>query len=77
MDFDQIKQHYYRVQDDINPTGIVPKGPLLEEWAAPHDRDRLGGRPFGTGTPARAGCGRARRFRWRTARRWRFSSVLG
>ncbi len=26
-DFDQIKQHYYLVHEDINPTGIVPKGP--------------------------------------------------
>ena len=26
-DFEQIKQHYYLVQTDINPTEIVPKGP--------------------------------------------------
>ena len=25
-DFDQIKQHYYVVHADINPTGIVPQG---------------------------------------------------
>ena len=31
-DFDQIKQHYYRVQDDINPTGIVPAGPDPSGW---------------------------------------------
>ena len=50
VDFDQIKQHYYVVHHDINPTGIVPKGPLAEEWARPHDRERLGGRPFGSGS---------------------------
>jgi len=36
----------------------VPKGPLLEEWALAHDRERLGGRPFGSGTapgPVRPG----------------------
>ncbi|MEJ7719500.1 MAG: glutathione S-transferase C-terminal domain-containing protein [Ilumatobacteraceae bacterium] len=26
-DFEQIKVHYYRVHRDINPTGIVPRGP--------------------------------------------------
>jgi putative glutathione S-transferase len=31
-DFDQIKQHYYRVHQDINPTGIVPKGPDPAVW---------------------------------------------
>ena len=60
IDFAQIKQHYYVVHHDINPTGIVPKGPALEEWAAPHGRDRLGGRPFGTGTAARPGAARRR-----------------
>jgi putative glutathione S-transferase len=58
IDFADIKQHYYVVHHDINPTGIVPKGPLLEEWAMPHDRERLGGRPFGSGTapgPVRQG----------------------
>src|SRR5690348_6225138 len=50
VDFTQIKRHYYVVHHDINPTGIVPDGPLLEEWALPHDRDRLGGRPFGSGS---------------------------
>ena len=34
-DFDQIKQHYYRVQDDVNPTGIVAKGPDLTVWDQP------------------------------------------
>jgi putative glutathione S-transferase len=58
IDFDHIKRHYYVVHHDINPTGVVPKGPLVEEWALPHDRERLGGRPFGSGSapgPVRPG----------------------
>ena len=27
VDFEQIKQHYYVVQSDVNPSGIVPQGP--------------------------------------------------
>ena len=50
IDFEQIKQHYYIVQTDINPTGIVPLGPDELHWLAPHFRDQLGGRPFGDGT---------------------------
>jgi len=50
-DFDHIKKHYYLVHHDINPTGIVPAGPLLEQWARPHGRESLGGQPFGNGTP--------------------------
>ncbi len=51
VDFDHIKRHYYQVHTGINPTGIVPLGPDLSGWRSPHDRERLGGRPFGTGTP--------------------------
>ncbi len=51
IDFTQIKQHYYLVHRDINPTGIVPDGPDLTGWLSPHHRGRLGGRPFGDGTP--------------------------
>ena len=50
-DFVHIKQHYYIVHTDINPTAIVPKGPDLTNWATPHHREQLGGRPFGDGTP--------------------------
>lgn len=50
-DFVHIKQHYYIVHKDINPTGIVPKGPDPSGWLTPHDREKLGGRPFGDGTP--------------------------
>jgi putative glutathione S-transferase len=51
VDFVQVKQHYYLVHRDINPTGIVPKGPDLSGWLTPHGRDQLSGRPFGDGTP--------------------------
>ncbi len=51
IDFVQIKQHYYIVHRDLNPHGIVPKGPDLSGWLTPHGRDSLGGRPFGDGTP--------------------------
>ena len=50
-DFVQIKQHYYQVHGDINPTGVVPLGPDLSGWMEPHGREALGGRPFGDGTP--------------------------
>ena len=51
VSFDHIKRHYYVTHASINPTGIVPKGPDLGEWLRPHGRERLGGRPFGDGTP--------------------------
>ncbi|WP_255449936.1 glutathione S-transferase family protein [Skermania sp. ID1734] len=54
IDFVQIKQHYYLVHTDINPNGIVPKGPDLSGWLTPHGREDLGGRPFGDGTPPAA-----------------------
>jgi putative glutathione S-transferase len=50
-DFVHIKQHYYLVHTDINPSGIVPAGPDLSGWLTPHGREQLGGRPFGDGTP--------------------------
>lgn len=51
IDFVQIKAHYYATHTEINPTGIIPQGPDLTNWLDPHDRDRLGGSPFGDGTP--------------------------
>jgi putative glutathione S-transferase len=51
IDFAQIKQHYYRVHEDVNPSGIVPLGPDPSGWLAPHGREDRGGRPFGDGTP--------------------------
>jgi putative glutathione S-transferase len=50
-DFVEIKQHYYIVHTDINPTQIVPLGPDRSDWLTYHGRDALGGRPFGDGTP--------------------------
>ena len=35
VDFDHIKRHYYEVQRDINPTGIVPVGPDVSGWLEP------------------------------------------
>ncbi|WP_027860964.1 glutathione S-transferase family protein [Marmoricola sp. URHB0036] len=42
IDFEQIKQHYYVVHSDVNPSGIVPKGPDTDVWLQLHDRARLG-----------------------------------
>ena len=41
--FEQIKQHYYLVHTQLNPSGIVPAGPDLDGWLAPHGRGALGG----------------------------------
>lgn len=49
-DFTQIKQHYYMVHTELNPTRIVPAGPDLCGWLSPHHRAELGGRAFGDGT---------------------------
>jgi putative glutathione S-transferase len=40
VNFDHIKRHYYVTHDDINPTRIVPLGPL-QDLAAPHGREAL------------------------------------
>ena len=40
VDFDHIKQHYYMSHESINPTRIVPKGPLIDLNEL-HDRKRL------------------------------------
>jgi putative glutathione S-transferase len=42
VDFAHIKGHYYASHRTINPTGIVPKGPL-QGFDAEHDRERLAG----------------------------------
>jgi putative glutathione S-transferase len=39
--FEHIKRHYYVVHDQLNPSGIVPKGPDLDGWLTPHRRERL------------------------------------
>ena len=39
--FDHIKSHYFASHATINPTGIIPAGPLIDWWE-PHGRQRLG-----------------------------------
>jgi len=41
VNFDHIKRHYYMTHIHINPTRIVPIGPLLD-LGKPHNRERLG-----------------------------------
>jgi putative glutathione S-transferase len=38
---DHVKIHYYTSHKHLNPTGIVPAGPILD-YDAPHGRERLG-----------------------------------
>ena len=45
VNFDHIKQHYYRSHDTINPNGIVPLGPV-ENLDAPHGRGHLPAEPL-------------------------------
>ncbi len=52
LDFAHIKAHYYVTHRDVNPTGIIPRGPGLSNWAEPHGREDLGGSPFGDGATA-------------------------
>jgi putative glutathione S-transferase len=40
VNFDHIKRHYYMTHTEINPTRIVPIGPLLD-LTKPHGRDKL------------------------------------
>ncbi len=42
VNMDHIKVHYYGSHKQINPTGIVPKGPELD-FLAPHGRQQLAG----------------------------------
>ena len=37
---DLIKRHYYGSHANINPTGIIPRGPDID-YSAPHNRERL------------------------------------
>lgn len=37
VSFDHIKTHYYATHPTINPTGIVPVGPIID-WDEPHGR---------------------------------------
>jgi len=40
VNFHHIKHHYYGSHGTINPTGVVPMGPLID-YKAPHGRERL------------------------------------
>jgi putative glutathione S-transferase len=40
VNFDHIKRHYYGIHESINPTRIVPKGPIID-FDEPHDRECL------------------------------------
>jgi glutathionyl-hydroquinone reductase len=40
VDLDHIKRHYYMTHDWINPTHVVPLGPLID-WSEPHGREAL------------------------------------
>jgi putative glutathione S-transferase len=40
VNFEHIRRHYYQSHRTINPTGIIPAGPLLDFTAA-HGRERL------------------------------------
>ncbi|MGH2343005.1 glutathione S-transferase family protein [Segnochrobactraceae bacterium EtOH-i3] len=41
VDFQHIKGHYYESHRMINPSGVVPVGPLLD-YDAPHGRELIG-----------------------------------
>jgi putative glutathione S-transferase len=43
VDFDQIKRHYYVTHTDINPNGLVPKGPDPSVWLSAVGSVRLDG----------------------------------
>lgn len=55
-----IKRHYYMSHTAINPTGIVPVGPVLD-FEAPHGRDRLAPQPPRRRPVPRRGPARSRR----------------
>jgi putative glutathione S-transferase len=38
---EHAKRHYYESHRNINPSGVVPLGPLID-FSAPHGRERLG-----------------------------------
>jgi len=40
VNFDHIKRHYYMTHTEINPTRIVPIGPLLD-LTKPHGREKI------------------------------------
>ncbi|MBI3778038.1 MAG: glutathione S-transferase family protein [Gammaproteobacteria bacterium] len=49
VNFDHVKRHYFMSHRHLNPSGLVPKGPILD-FSTAHDRDRLA-RPAMRKTP--------------------------
>ncbi|WP_060482945.1 glutathione S-transferase family protein [Pseudomonas sp. NBRC 111119] len=43
VNMEHIQKHYYLSHTNINPNGIVPKGPL-QDFSQPHERARLPGK---------------------------------
>ena len=41
VDIPYIKKHYYGSHNTVNPTGVVPVGPVID-FNAPHNRETLG-----------------------------------
>ena len=41
VNLEHVKAHYYATHLDINPTGVVPKGPDTSGWEEPHGRESL------------------------------------
>lgn len=52
IDLQHIKEHYYVVHTDINPTRVVPVGPDMGYLLEPHDRDRFETDTWGPGGTA-------------------------
>jgi len=40
-DFDAIKRAYHLKNKELNPNGIIPKGPDLSFWSTPHGRENV------------------------------------
>jgi putative glutathione S-transferase len=45
VNFEHIKRHYYESHRSINPSGIVPVGPVLD-FTSPHGRERITAAPL-------------------------------
>jgi putative glutathione S-transferase len=45
VNFEHIKRHYYESHRSINPSGIVPVGPVLD-FTSPHGRERIAAAPL-------------------------------
>ncbi len=41
VNMQHIKDHYYASHESVNPSRVVPAGPLID-YTAPHDRDNFG-----------------------------------